>query len=237
MPDFCSGITFPAVADNQITYDYDVATNTFVSSGAANIYVLACARLDANVTIQSSENDILDNIDRFSSAVLVADIMKPLGFVEYSGSVDAAKEFEVKMDKFKTDTKKTYCAYRHLYKKSLDRLFTSLSNINSTDLQTAVVNAKKVLVVIAIVNRISKYLTDIGYDLTKARDVKTAIDKNTEDIKGQLAILQDKSSKTELYKRMVEYTEEKNRAHRNLLSLYSVLNIVGLGLIFYIAKE
>lgn len=237
MPDFCSGITFPAVADNQITYDYDVKNNTFVSSGAANIYVLTCARFDANVTIQSDENAILDNIDRLGSDVLVSDIMKPLGFVEYTASVDAAKEFEVKMDKFKADTKKTYCAYRHLYKKSLDRLFASLSSVKDADLQISVVNAKKVLVVIAIVNRISKYLTDIGYDLTKAQDIKTSINKNTEDIKGQLGVLQDKSSKTELYKRMVEYTEEKNRAHRNLLSLYSVLNIVGLGLIFYIAKE
>lgn len=237
MQDFCSGITFPAVADNQITYEYDVNTNTFVSSGATNIYVLTTACFDANVTIQSDENAILDNIDRLGSDVLVSDIMKPLGFVEYTASVDAANEFEVKMDKFKADTKKTYCAYRHLYKKSLDRLFASLSSVNDTDLQISVINAKKVLVVVAIVNRISKYLTDIGYDLTKAQDIKASIDKNTEEIKGQLDVLQDKSSKTELYKRMVEYTEEKNRAHRNLLSLYSVLNIVGLGLIFYIAKE
>jgi hypothetical protein len=237
MLDFCSGITFPAVADNQITYEYDVATNTFVSSGATNIYTLTVALLDANVTIESAENDILDNIDRLSSAVLISDIMKPLGFVEYTASIDAANEFQVKMDKFKADTKKTYCAYRHLYKKSLDRLFASLSKVNDTDLQISVFNAKKVLVVIAIVNRISKYLTEIGYDLTRAQDIKTAIDKNTEEIKAQLGVLQDKSSKTELYKRMVEYTEEKNRAHRNLLSLYSVLNIVGLGLIFYIAKE
>ena len=163
--------------------------------------------------------------------------MKPLGFVEFTSSVDAANELEVNMEKFKADTKKTYCAYRYLYKKSLDRLFTSLSQVNSTDLEAAVLNAKKLLVVIAIVNRVSKYLSQIGYDLTKAGDIKASIDKNTEDLRGQLAILQDKSSKTELYKRMVEYSEEKNRAHRNLLSLYSVLNIVGLGLIFYIAKD
>ena len=237
MPDFCSGITFPAIQDSQITSDYNVATNTFVASGATNIYVLTCARFDANVTIQSSEDAILDNIEKLSSAVLLTDIMKPLGFVEFTSSVDAANEFEIKMEKFKADTKKTYCAYRHLYKKSLDRLFTSLSQVNSADLEAAVLNAKKLLVVIAIVNRVSKYLSQIGYDLTKAGDIKASIDKNTEDLRGQLTILQDKSSKTELYKRMVEYSEEKNRAHRNLLSLYSVLNIVGLGLIFYIAKD
>ena len=62
MPDFCSGITFPAIPDNQITSDYNVATNTFVASGATNIYVLKCARFDANVTTQSSEDALLDNI-------------------------------------------------------------------------------------------------------------------------------------------------------------------------------
>lgn len=237
MPDFCSGITFPAIQDSQITYDYNVETNTFVASGATNIYSLTVAKFDATVTINSSENDILDNIEHLGSSVILTDIMKPLGFVEYTSSVDAANTFEVKMEKFKTETKKTYCAYRFLYRKSLDRLFTSLSVANSTDLNAAVLNAKKLLVIIAIVNRISAYLTQIGHTLTSAQDIKASIDKNTTDIQGQLAILQDKSSKTELYKRMVEYTEEKNRAHRNLLSLYSVLNIVGLGLIFYIAKE
>jgi hypothetical protein len=49
--------------------------------------------------------------------------------------------------------------------------------------------------------------------------------------------LNSENSITELRKRMVEYTEEKNRSAMNLLSLYGFLNLVAIGLLFYVARS
>lgn len=63
------------------------------------------------------------------------------------------------------------------------------------------------------------------------------IEDTTEKLQAQLATLTSQDADRKLYGRMVEYTEEKNQAHRNLLGMYTVLNLVALGLIFYIAKD
>jgi hypothetical protein len=52
----------------------------------------------------------------------------------------------------------------------------------------------------------------------------------------QNEILNRESAAADLHKRMVEYTIEKNKANTNLLTLYGVLNIVALSMIFYIAR-
>ncbi len=52
----------------------------------------------------------------------------------------------------------------------------------------------------------------------------------------QAQILNSENAASELHKRMVDFTAEKNRAHNNLLTLYSCLNIVAIAMLFYIAK-
>lgn len=48
--------------------------------------------------------------------------------------------------------------------------------------------------------------------------------------------LNDPESAKKLYMKMVEYTTEKNRANANLIALYSGLNLVALGMLFYIYR-
>jgi len=48
--------------------------------------------------------------------------------------------------------------------------------------------------------------------------------------------LNDPESAKKLYSKMVEYTTEKNKANSNLIALYSGLNLVALGMLFYIYR-
>ena len=79
-------------------------------------------------------------------------------------------------------------------------------------------------------------LTLAQTNATTANQINTELQTHAMNLQKQAAILKDKSSTTELYKRMVEYTEEKNKANRNLLSLYSFLNVVALGMLVYVYR-
>ncbi len=67
------------------------------------------------------------------------------------------------------------------------------------------------------------------------------LNDSIKDIYGRLQvqnqILQKEGSITDLRKRMVEFTEEKNQSASNLLNLYGFLNLVALGLLFYAARS
>jgi uncharacterized membrane protein YhiD involved in acid resistance len=123
----------------------------------------------------------------------------------------------------------------------LNDLFLNLSTASTIDSgknTRAITLAKKIIIILAGINRIERYLREKSSSfITSITSKNIDIDTNTDKLKEQIRVLESKSSDADLYKRMVEYTEEKNKAHRNLLSLYGMLNIVGLGLIFYIAKE
>lgn len=73
------------------------------------------------------------------------------------------------------------------------------------------------------------YQTTINSDNTEFTKRKTRLEE-------QAKILNSENSASELHKRMVEYSAEKNRAHNNLLTMYSCLNIVAIAMLFYIAK-
>ena len=67
-----------------------------------------------------------------------------------------------------------------------------------------------------------------------------AFNKKVQDQKGKLEeqnkIISSSEATTKLRKEMVKFTEEKARRSDNLLKLYSVLNIVAIGLLVYVYK-
>jgi hypothetical protein len=67
--------------------------------------------------------------------------------------------------------------------------------------------------------------------------LKTKISENQPKLLEQNRIISSKTPLTDLKKQMVKYSEEKGRYSDNLLKLYSVLNIVAIGLLIYIYKS
>ena len=144
-----------------------------------------------------------------------------------------------------------FCFYYVRYKFALEDLFETLSRTSASSsltdaqrntIETKISNAKglnmKLNDLIQVTNSIAVKRS------SEMRDQNVTINMLNENIKDvytrlqrQNEILRKEDSITDLRKRMVEFTEEKNQSAVNLLSLYGFLNLVAVGLLFYVARS
>ena len=144
-----------------------------------------------------------------------------------------------------------YCFYYFRYKYSLETLFdklvttsklTNLTDNDRSDIQNKLNRAKefneKLNDMIQITNYIAqKRVSEMREQNTEINSMNTSIKSTFDTLQEHSKILNSESSISDLRKRMVEYSEEKNRSALNLLSLYGFLNLVAIGLLFYIARS
>jgi hypothetical protein len=144
-----------------------------------------------------------------------------------------------------------YCFNYIRYKYSLETLFdklimtsklTTLSEADKADIQSKLTRAKtyneKLNDIIQITNYIAqKRASEMRQQNAEINAMNTSIKSTFDALQGHSKMLNSENSITELRKRMVEYTEEKNRSAMNLLSLYGFLNLVAIGLLFYVARS
>jgi hypothetical protein len=144
-----------------------------------------------------------------------------------------------------------YCFYYFRYKYALETLFdkmvttsksTSLTESDRGEIQNKLTRAKefneKLNDIIQITNYISqKRSSEMRLQNTEINTMNSGIQATFDTLQGHSKLLNSESSISDLRKRMVEYTEEKNRSALNLLSLYGFLNLVAIGLLFYVARS
>lgn len=96
---------------------------------------------------------------------------------------------------------------------------------------------KKLNLLLDLARKISEALLDDSktYE-TSINSYNDEFTRRKARLEEQSNILNSENAASELHKRMVDYTAEKNRAHNNLLTMYSCLNIVAIAMLFYIAK-
>jgi hypothetical protein len=84
---------------------------------------------------------------------------------------------------------------------------------------------------------IMKYLTTLrlayGAD-TSATERNASLTIRMKALSDQSNDLSGPNANTELYKKMVEYTKQKGKANGNLVLLYTFMNLIALGMLFYI---
>jgi hypothetical protein len=144
-----------------------------------------------------------------------------------------------------------FCFYYFRYKYSLETLFetlvntskkTSLSDADRTTIQNQLTKAKefneKLNDLIQIVNFIAqKRSTEMRSQNQEINQMNQTLQSTFDTLQTHNKLLSSQTSIADLRKRMVEYTEEKNRSALNLLSLYGFLNLVAIGLLFYISRS
>jgi hypothetical protein len=144
-----------------------------------------------------------------------------------------------------------YCFYYFRYKYALETLFdklvttsklTSLPDADKADIQSKLTRAKnfneKLNDIIQITNYIAqKRATEMREQNTEINSLNSGIKSTFDTLQAHSKMLNSETSLSDLRKRMVEFTEEKNRSALNLLSLYGFLNLVAIGLLFYIARS
>jgi len=160
--------------------------------------------------------------------------------------VDPLATFVTDDNVFQNTVREEYCFYEKRYLAALDGFLQSIGdasmnggNVNSvqTRLDTVIKLNQKLTLITQIVNGIAKnrYTTTQKYQ----QDINSLNDElkgKQAKLDAQRAIITKETAMLDVNRRMVEYTEEKNRANNNLLAIYSVLNVVAIALIFYIAR-
>lgn len=161
-------------------------------------------------------------------------------------SKDPLNEYVTKENNFTQQLKAEYCFYEVRYFAALDRFLQSVADASLRNDKTVVVQQRldtarklnqKLNVLTQLVNAISKY----RYSSTEKfnqdiNSINNGLKKRGDQLIEQSKILEKETAAADLHKRMVEYTVEKNRVNNNLLGLYAVMNVVALGMIFYIAR-
>jgi len=148
--------------------------------------------------------------------------------------------------------KTEYCYYYSRYKYSLHRLFkligssciTQSKNDEKSMMQWTkyISDIKELNVKMNVLIQIIRSITDES--LKSSTPIENEIkdfDKNIKETQLKLLeqnkIISSNQAITKLKKEMVKYTEEKGRYTDNLLKMYSVLNVVVLGLLVYVYKS
>jgi hypothetical protein len=141
-----------------------------------------------------------------------------------------------------------YCFYESRYKYALEKLFSAISSgylsgspDNKNTVQTYLSKTKMLNIRLNDLTQIMNGITESM--LSTSDSISNEIqqfDKRIKALKGKLdaqnKIIMTGDTTTNIRKQMVKYTEEKAKYTDNLLSLYSFLNIVALGLLVYVYK-
>ncbi len=143
-----------------------------------------------------------------------------------------------------------YCFYYIRYKYVLEVLFDKLMSASSQqevsgqtrqDINTYLEQAKTINSKLNDLIQITNFLAKKRADEMKSQNseinaLNASINSNFEALKKHDTMLRKETSLADLRKSMVEYSQEKNLSAQNLLALYGFLNLVALGLLFYIAR-
>ncbi len=157
------------------------------------------------------------------------------------------KEYMEKTNQIKGIIRAEYCFYLARYKFAFRQLISNIAN--ATAGSTGVLGTIESYTGVTVrlnrklqdLSQIANAISDTQYATTQnfqhsINDANAEIQTYFDTLKSHADILRKEVPAVELRKRMVEYTREKSRANKNLLSLYFFLDVVALGLLFYVYK-
>jgi hypothetical protein len=154
-----------------------------------------------------------------------------------------------KQNKLISNAKEEFCFYYIRYKESLKRLFDLVVDNNSapSDNKQPLISAqlevtrslnRKLNDLIQIMIGITKEITNSSrFIQSEVNTLQSDLEKQQQYLMNQKKIIASDEAVTKLNKEMVKYTEEKARYTNNLLNVYSVLNVVTLGLLVYVFRS
>jgi hypothetical protein len=237
MSQFCGGTgSIPAMTINELN---QVFSNGFLPSG-----------LPPMPNGLASEQWVRSYISQLTSQGRLPRIPDPKQFQNAPFSSpeaqDPLKTYVQKENEVQTKLKQEYCFYERRYFSALNDFLTTVSNVSLKGQAPAVVDQK--LSITRTLNQKLTLLTQITNGIAKTRYSNTHtmqseinaingnLEKRRKELLEQRDILMRESAAADLHKRMVDYTTEKNHANQNLLTLYGILNITAIAMIFYIAR-
>ena len=174
---------------------------------------------------------------------------------------NAASTFATNSKKLRTSLQTEYCYYYVRYVFALNQVLTAATgtNIDNTTIinggptygslkdTTALLN-KKLNELIQIMQKLQairfnslnsgadSYYNKFNSSSEDSTTFNGKLKAQQESLKAQSALLQSGSFNDDVKQSMIDYTLEKNASSRNLLAVYGFMNIVAVGLLFYMYK-
>lgn len=168
----------------------------------------------------------------------------------------AIQAYVSKTENLKNIIKSEYCHYLGRYQFAIKKMVESIGSATTSGTGVGTGNsgpsvavavrtytdaAKIINTSLLDLSQLANGITEDQYNQakefnTRINDLNTEINNYFAVLRGHAAILKKEVPAVEIRKRMVEYTKEKSNAHRNLLSFYFFLDIVALGILFYVYK-
>jgi transposase len=215
------------------------------------------AELDSNYTeTPALSPDIIpsqsDRTDSLLSASYLARYIADLKNVKKlvpapSADSESVRAYVDALNTLKVNSQAEYCYYSARYKYAISQLFARIADATAG----AATSEQVINGMVDRAIRLNRRLTDLTqivnaitadqYSQAKTLDnsinnLNGALGAQFEKLQRQASILKSEAPAVEIKKRMVEYTKEKANSQNNLLSLYFFLDVVALGILFYVYK-
>jgi len=191
--------------------------------------------------------------DRVSNGLLsTTAVSSQIAALKQSGVIPPLTQnievYQGKVKKLLEQSQKEYQFYNDRYKYSLNQLFNNIrSGYNATTVDAQAAVQKHLTLSTGLnmkLNDSIQLMKGISDDMIatstamqtelEALNKKMKGDKERLDYQSKIITSNDASGK--IHKEMVKFTEEKARYNDNLLKVYSFLNVVAIGLLFYIYR-
>ena len=159
-------------------------------------------------------------------------------------SANQAQTYATKSKELRDSMKLEYCWYSNRYFWALNEILTKASQSGSVidpilKVNTAILNSKLngiLLVMKASINsRLNQLNSYYGEgNNSEVNSQNTQLTAARDRLADNSKILQNNDLQSDVQSAMIQYSIEKNSSSRNLLAIYGFMNIVAVGLLFYL---
>lgn len=234
MPTFCPASTITITSTNYMD-TYVLPTGITVSAVPPSNVIRTDGTVDSTA------------LNSFVTTFLTQNQASPPTTITPASDMNQAQAFATKSNALRNSMQAEYCWYYNRYIWALTTKLNTVaqpggatgqsSTATSTALDTNVNNLNRkvngiLLVMKATVN--SRMNTLNGYYTQDINSQNTVLDAARQSLAQHSRILQNNDLKSDVQAAMVDYSIEKNSSSRNLLAVYGFMNIVAVGLLFYL---
>lgn len=157
---------------------------------------------------------------------------------------DAAASYRDKLNALGDSMKAEYCWYYSRYAYAIQKWINAIAETGANNEgaisqygSRAIALNRRLIDLTTLISAVTKELYDTASKTSDGiNSLNGQLDAQFGKLKKQAEVLQREAPEAEIKKRMVEFTKEKTKANNNLLSLYFFLDVVALGILFYVYK-
>jgi hypothetical protein len=186
-----------------------------------------------------------------SSLIATAQANAPggIGPDDIAGANPAAM-FATKASALRTSINKEYCFYYKRYMYGLQKvlMLSATSGLALSGNSTFTQQKDKVKALNSKLNQILQVMQSLVASRTKSmknyygsdtgvNQINKDLDSSRERLKKHMLLLENGATSQDVRAAMIDYTLEKNSSSRNLLAVYGFMNIVAVGLLFYLYRS